>query len=54
MGFFPVKLPIDKLLVAYGRQSTAKQVVHNKESAQQQAIDLLNYGLEKRRIETVQ
>lgn len=46
MGFLPVKLPINKLLVAYGRQSTVKQVVHNKESAQQQAIDLLNYGLE--------
>src|SRR5260370_7818302 len=46
MGFLQVKLPIHKLLVAYGRQSTVKQVVHNKESAQQQAIDLLNYGLE--------
>src|SRR5260370_33798617 len=46
MGLLQVKLPINKLLVAYGRQSTVKQVVHNKESAQQQAIDLLNYGLE--------
>lgn len=41
-----VALPIDKLLVAYGRQSTVKQMVNNKESAQQQAIDMVNYGLE--------
>jgi DNA invertase Pin-like site-specific DNA recombinase len=45
LGFFQIKLPIHKWLVAYGRQSTTKQVVNNKESAQQQAIDLLDYGL---------
>lgn len=39
------QLPTDKLLVVYGRQSTVKQFVNNKESAQQQAIDLLDYGL---------
>src|SRR5258708_40057510 len=46
MGFLQANLPIHKLLVAYGRQSTVRQVVHNKESAEHQPIDLLNYGLE--------
>lgn len=46
MGFLQVHLPIEKLLLVYGRQSTVKQVVNNRESAQQQAIDLLDYGLE--------
>jgi hypothetical protein len=38
-------LPIDKLLLIYGRQSTVKQFVQNRESAEQQAIDLLDYAL---------
>jgi DNA invertase Pin-like site-specific DNA recombinase len=44
LGLTPVKLPLDKLLVAYGRQSSEKQVVSNKESAAQQAVDLIEYG----------
>lgn len=39
------KLPIDKLVLIYGRQSTVKQFVTNTESAQRQAIDLLEYAL---------
>jgi DNA invertase Pin-like site-specific DNA recombinase len=42
----PTKLPLEKLLLAYGRQSTKDQVIHNKESARQQAIELLDYGRE--------
>src|SRR5260370_38199782 len=40
------QLPTHKLLAVYGRQSTVKQFVNNKESAQQQAIDLVDYTLE--------
>ena len=38
-------LPIDKLILIYGRQSTAKQFVSNRESAESQAKDLLEYAL---------
>jgi hypothetical protein len=39
------QLPIDKLILIYGRQSTTKQFFGNKESAQEQAVDLLDHAL---------
>src|SRR4051794_36964345 len=40
------ELPLDRLLIIYARQSSTKQVVSNVQSAKQQTVDLIEYGVE--------
>lgn len=46
LGLIPFKLPTDKILVLYARQSTKGQVFKRKESALQQTAEQLEWALE--------
>ncbi len=46
LGLIPFKLPTDRLLVIYARQSSKGQVFKRKESALQQTAEQLGWALE--------
>ena len=46
LGMTQPVLPKDKLLLIYARQSTKKQYLHNRESAERQTVDLLNFAID--------
>lgn len=46
LGLVPFKLPTDKILIIYARQSTKGQVFKRRESALQQTEDQLAWALE--------
>lgn len=45
-GFYSTKMPTDKALAVYTRQSTKAQVVNNRESAEIQRDELLRMAVE--------
>src|SRR5581483_3900923 len=46
LGLLPFKMPTDKLLLIYARQSTKGQTLKNRESAMQQTQDQLERAIE--------